>query len=101
MKEEIKQRLQKNKTWKHALNILFFVIIYGISKFVIIAVTFFQFCTILLVGRTNEQLLKFGQNLSTYIYQIVSFLTFNTEERPFPFSAWPDGPPNSIDQRLE
>ena len=101
MKEEIKQRLQKNETWQRGLYMLFFTFIYGVSKFIIIAVILFQFFTIILTGKTNEQLLKFGQNLSTYLYQITIFLTFNSEQRPFPFSKWPDGTPNQKDQYLE
>lgn len=101
MKEEIKQRLEKNETWQHGLYLLFFILIHGVSKFIIIGVMLFQFLTIILTGKTNEQLLKFGQNLSTYLYQITLFLTFNSEQRPFPFSAWPNGTPDQKDQYLE
>jgi hypothetical protein len=93
MKEEIKQRLQKNETWQRALYMLFFIFIYGISKFLVIGVMLFQFFTTILTGNVNEQLLRFGQNLSTYLYQITIFLTYNSEQRPFPFSAWPEGIP--------
>jgi hypothetical protein len=93
MKEEIKQRLQKNETWQRALYMLFFIFIYGISKFLVIGVMLFQFLTTILTGNVNEQLLRFGQNLSTYLYQITIFLTYNSEQRPFPFSAWPEGTP--------
>ena len=93
MKEEIKQRLEKHEIWQRVLYMLFFIFIYAISKFLIIGVMLFQFVTIILTGNTNEQLLKFGQNLSTYLYQITIFLTYNSEQRPFPFSAWPDGAP--------
>jgi len=94
MKEEIKRRLEKDETWKRGLYMLFFILIYGISKFLIIGVMLFQFSTIILTGHMNEQLLKFGQNLSTYLYQITLFLTYISEQRPFPFSAWPNGTPN-------
>lgn len=94
MKEEIKQRLQKDETWQRGLYMLFFIIIYSISKFLVIGVMLFQFVTIILTGKVNEQLLKFGQNLSTYVYQMTLFLTFNSEQRPFPFSVWPNGVPN-------
>lgn len=94
MKEEIKRRLEKDETWKRGLYMLFFIFIYGISKFLIIGIMLFQFFTIILTGHMNEQLLKFGQNLSTYLYQITLFLTYISEQRPFPFSTWPDGIPN-------
>lgn len=101
MKEEIKERLQRNETWQRALYMLFFIIIYGVSKFVIFAIILFQFITIILTGGTNEQMLKFGQNLSTYLYQITQFLTFNSEEHPFPFSKWPSGAPHHISQYID
>ena len=91
MKEEIKERLQRNETWQRGLYMLFFII----------AIILFQFITIILTGSTNEQLLKFGQNLSTYLYQITQFLTFNSEEHPFPFSKWPSGTPHHINQYID
>lgn len=101
MKEEIKQRLQKNETWQRGLYMLFFTFIYGVSKFLVIGVMLFQFCTLILTGKINEQLLKFGQNLSTYLYQITIFLTFISEQHPFPFSEWPDGTPDQQAHYLE
>ncbi|MDH5479830.1 MAG: DUF4389 domain-containing protein [Nitrosomonas sp.] len=94
MKEEIKQRLQKNEIWQRGLYMLFFIIIYGGTKLLITGIMLFQFITIILTGKMNDYLLKFGQNLSTYIYQIARFLVFSSEQRPFPFSEWPDGEPN-------
>ncbi len=94
MKEEIKRRLQKNEYWQRCLYMLFFIVIYGASKFVVFGVMVFQFVTLILTGSLNEQLLKFSQNLSTYLYQITIFLTYNSDQLPFPFSAWPNGTPN-------
>jgi hypothetical protein len=42
-----------------------------------------------LTRRANDNLLSFGRSLSVYIYQIARYVTFNQEERPFPFSPWP------------
>jgi|CXWL01.1.fsa_nt_gi hypothetical protein len=94
MKEEIKQRLQKKEIWQRGLYILLFIAIGGFSKFLIINIMFFQYVTMVLTGKKNELLLGFSQNLSTYIYQIIVFLSFNSDQRPFPFSAWPNSTPN-------
>ncbi len=91
MREEIKQSLQKNEILVRGLFMLFFIVIYSISKFLIIGIMLFQLVTVLLAEKPNEQILKFSQSLSVYIYQIVQFLSFNNEQRPFPFSKWPDG----------
>lgn len=89
MKEEIKQRLQKTETWMRVLYMVFFIFVYGLTKFLIILVMLFQLFSMVLSGSTNSQLLKFSQNLAAYVFQIITFLTFNSEQRPFPFSAWP------------
>ncbi|MDH3640531.1 MAG: DUF4389 domain-containing protein [Gammaproteobacteria bacterium] len=90
MEEEIKQRLTSKDIWIRGLTMLFFGIAYSIAELVIFLVAVFQFLTILFTGRANEKALALGNNLSTYVYQVFQFQTFNTEERPFPFSDWPD-----------
>ena len=72
------------------LYMLLFIFIYGFAKFLIILVMLFQFFSTALTGNTNIQLLKFSQNLAKYVYQIIIFLTYSSEQRPFPFSAWPN-----------
>lgn len=90
MNEEIKQRIQKRENWQRGLFMFFFMFIYGISNSLVIGILFFQFATLILTGKTNEFLLGFSQSLSIYIHQIINFLTFNSEQRPFPFSTWPN-----------
>jgi hypothetical protein len=49
---------------------------------------------VLFTGQKNQPLLGLGQSLATYTYQIVLYLTFASEVRPFPFDAdWPPGAP--------
>lgn len=79
------------------LYMLLFIFVYGLVEFLIILLMLFQFFSLVLTGNTNTQLLKFGQNLAAYIYQIVTFLTFNSEQLPFPFSAWPSEKGEQID----
>ncbi len=96
MNDEIKQKILDKETWLRGLYMLLFILIAGVARFVIAVVVLFQFFSVLFTGNTNAQLLTLGQNLSTYIYQITLFLTFNSERRPFPFGDWPDGPPRRL-----
>ncbi len=96
MNDEIKQKILDKNTWLRGLYMLLFVLISGVARFVIAVVVLFQFFSVLFTGNTNAQLLTLGQNLSTYIYQITLFLTFNSEWRPFPFGSWPDGAPRRL-----
>lgn len=89
MKEEVKQRLQRTETWVQGFFILFFVFVSGVVESLIIMIMFFQYVSILVTGKTNTHLLRLGKYLAAYVYQIVLYLTFNKEQRPFPFTIWP------------
>jgi len=90
MQRSARQRLSNRNLWLRALFMVFFAVAYGISETIVTFVVIIQFLIILLTGRANERLLRLGNNLSSYIYQIVRFQTFNSETQPFPFSSWPD-----------
>ncbi len=91
MDNELKHSLSRSETWIRGLYMLLFYVIFSIAELVLALVVFFQFILMLITGRTNDRLLEFGDDLSVFIYQILQFLTFNTEEKPFPFSPWPIG----------
>ena len=90
---ELKENLTEQKTWIRGLYMLLFAFFYGVAKVVLSAVIIFQFVLVLVTGKTNSRLLKLGQSLSTYSYQIMMFLTFNSNYQPYPFGAWPVGQP--------
>jgi len=95
MNDEIKKNIKEKATWLRGLYMLLFLICYSVAKVIIFAVIAFQFVLSLLTGKTNERLVKLGQSLSTYLYQILTFLTFNSEKHPYPFGAWPKGEPST------
>jgi hypothetical protein len=78
------------------LNMLLFIVIYALlyslAEIVLLAVVIAQFVIKLITGSVNQRLLDLGYGTSTYVYQIFLFLTFVSEERPFPFSPWPERP---------
>ena len=91
MDEELKKHIREPKTWLRGLYILLFLVLYSVAKVVIFAIILFQFALTVVTGKTNERLVKLGLSLSTYSYQILTFLTFNTDYHPYPFGSWPSG----------
>jgi hypothetical protein len=89
MDETLKQNLASSTTWYRGLYMVLFAIFYNIAEIVIGAVVIFQFLFTLFTGRVNQRLLEFGQSLSMYVYQVMRYLTYNSHEKPFPFSDWP------------
>jgi hypothetical protein len=81
--------------WIRGLLILLYVAIYNVAAVLIGAVAMLQFAWKLITGETNPRLTSFGEDLSRYFYQILRFLTFNTDDKPFPFDEWPSHPPAS------
>ena len=90
MNDQIKERLTRRAVWVRALFMVFFAIAYAIAELVVGAVVIVQFLVVLFTGGANERLLRFGNNLSAYVYRILRYQTFNTESQPFPFADWPN-----------
>ncbi len=86
----LERNVKSKATWLRLFFILVFVGLYFVSRMVLIAVVVLQFFWLLFNGVINEALRALGQSLATYTYQVVRFLTFNTNVRPFPFDTpWP------------
>lgn len=86
----MEDHVKSKATWLRLFFILVFFALYFISRVVVFAVVVLQFFWLLFTGAINDQLRSLGQSLAAYTYQIVRFLTFNTDTRPFPFDApWP------------
>jgi hypothetical protein len=89
-KSDLERHVTAKSTWVRLFFIVLFAILYGISRLVTAAVVAIQFFHVLFTGETNEQLKTFGHSLALYSYQVVDYLTFNTETKPFPLDAtWP------------
>lgn len=76
--------------WKRGIYMLICAFLYNVAEMVVVAVALLQFLFKLFGGSENQQLKRLGQGISIFFYQTMRFLTFNSEEKPFPFSPWPD-----------
>ena len=94
MSEELPTIDNKEK-WYRGLYMLLFLFIMGFTKGLVFVISIIQFIILVASGEVNEQLQRFGQGLATYLYDTVQFLTFNSEQKPFPFSEWTNNPPGS------
>ena len=92
MDQNLQRNLQQSSTWIRILYMLLFMFIYSVTEMVVFAIAVIQVLFKLLTGDTNPQLLLLGQGLSIYVFQMMQFFTFNSEDKPFPFGPWPNGP---------
>lgn len=93
MSDELKENIKDQATWMRALYILMFTVIYMVTEVVIALVVLLQFLFVLFTRQSNDKLLGLGANLSTFIYQILRYVTFNSDQRPFPFDDFPVSTP--------
>jgi len=89
MNDKQEQTYKDRSVWLRGLFMLVFILLMGVAKFVTLIVVLLQFLAVLFTAEKNINLLQFGKSLSVYQYQIVLYLTYNSEERPFPISEWP------------
>lgn len=79
----------KDDLIRGAFMILFFVA----SRIVCVLVALtalFQFLCVLIAGKPNDNTKDFGKNLSLYAAEIIQFLSYNTDRKPWPYSKWPE-----------
>jgi uncharacterized protein DUF4389 len=88
-----KPHWKERETWSRGLFMLLFALVFWVAEFLLAMTAVFQFGFVLFTGRANERLLTFSDDLSRLFYQLVRYLTFNTDERPFPFADWPGAAP--------
>ena len=102
----VKENAQNKDTWLRGLFIVVFGIIFYFLYIVIWLTVIFQFLTKVLTGELNDNLTRFSQSLTRFAFQILLYITFQSEERPFPFSPWPEEEdvaslPESVDESEE
>lgn len=77
-------------TWQRLLFMIIMAMIFSIGVTVGMFVIVLQFLWVLSTGETKREFSTVGRQLAEYLRQIVLFMTFNTDERPFPFDLdWP------------
>lgn len=81
----------KRNIWVRGLFMLLMGFVLHVSGTVLFFVAVLQFLIVLLNGTPNARLAGFSRGIGIFFRQIVEFLTFATEEIPFPFSEWPAG----------
>ncbi len=79
----------KRSLWTRAIFMLLMALAFQVCGTVLCVVIVMQFIIVLLSDTPNARLVGLGRSLGNYLRQIIGFLTFATEDIPFPFSAWP------------
>ena len=66
-----------------------FYFIFVLSRFVLATLAIVQFFHILLTETYQEDMMRFSRSTTRYLTQLVAYLTWVSNRKPFPFSDWP------------
>jgi len=90
--EELKKNVKDKDTWLRFV----YLVVFGVTFYLAILLTFatsiFQFLAKLFSGSSFAGLAEFGDNLATYQGQVTRYLTFASDDKPFPFAPFPVKP---------
>jgi hypothetical protein len=76
-------------TWIRLAYMVLFALLVMAARLLVSIVVVVQFALVLIFGKDNENLRNLGQGLGKWVYQAIMFLTFNSNDKPFPFDEWP------------
>ncbi len=86
----IPNNLKDVNQWLRILYMLLFAVIFNVATAVLWVVVLVQALFSLLTGSSNANVKQLGSGLTQFILQIMQYLTYQSEEKPFPFQAWPE-----------
>lgn len=79
-------------SWQRLLFMLIMWVLFCLGVTVGIVVVVLQFFFVLINGEPKHDLSAIGRQLGEYARDIILYMTFATDERPFPFDRdWPSG----------
>ncbi len=93
MEKQTKENLKSKPTWNRFLFIILYAICFNVAEIVLAAIAVIQFASSLITGYPLRPLQEFGTSLSVYLKQIADFLTFASDDKPFPMDQWPQERP--------
>lgn len=75
--------------WSRFLYMLLAGVAFYLATWVLAFVTILQLALTAFAGGPNPRMQSFGASLGRYFGQLARFLTFDSEDAPFPFADWP------------
>ncbi|WP_444943728.1 DUF4389 domain-containing protein [Microbulbifer sp. ZKSA006] len=88
--DNLKRNLTSGNQWVRLIYMVLFAVCLQVAAWLLMAVVILQFLFSIINGKPNDNLRRFGDQLSSYVYQAIQFLIYNSDEKPFPFSEWPE-----------
>jgi hypothetical protein len=87
---EMERNLKSKSTWLRFLFMIIAAVFFSLACAVGGVVVLLQFFWVLFTGKTKPEFTAIGHQIALYACETIDFLSYNAEERPFPFDKpWP------------
>jgi hypothetical protein len=77
--------------WMRGLLMILMALTYQLVSTLLFFVALIQFVLTVVSDSPNARLMALGRSLGRYQRQVADFVSFATDEPPFPFADWPSG----------
>src|SRR5690554_7505126 len=92
MSDAVRDNILSPAQWLRILYMVIFAVVSWALGLVLTVLIVLQALFSLVTGKDNENLRELGGALSKYYYQILLYLTYKSDNKPFPFAPFPDTP---------
>ena len=87
--DNIIDNLKQSSVWVRIILMLVFALVLYPVFLVLLVLMIAQMLFVIITGESNANLRSLGVALSAYVFQIVQFMSYVTDTKPFPFSDFP------------
>ena len=87
--DNIIDNLKQPSVWVRIILMFAFAVVLYPVFLVLLVLMIAQMLFVIITGESNANLRSLGVALSVYIFQIVQFMSYVTDVKPFPFSDFP------------
>ena len=88
--DEVETNGREKPGLARALFILLYLINIRLISMVLFVIAITQYIYSWLTGEPNDKIMYFTEGLGEYSKQLVSYVGFNTDDKPWPVGEWPD-----------
>lgn len=71
---------------------VFFYVVLRLLDLAVAAIAVIQGVFVLTGSKPQPDLARFAAALSRYVGQVAAYMTWTTDQKPYPFAEWPRGP---------
>ncbi|MBT8146187.1 MAG: DUF4389 domain-containing protein [Gammaproteobacteria bacterium] len=95
--DSVVKNVKRSSTWMRIVYMIGFCVVLYVVSVVIWFLTGAQALFSIFTGSDNRNLRLLGSSLAEYVNQILKFITYNSEIRPFPFGPFPEADEDEVD----